>query len=196
MFAKAFRFRMNTGMKLAACLPTSFAIALILSSCGAGSRSSSSQLSNTGPFDRNGNYVEEWADNPSKWRKSGSPPSPHDLKSDRLPEIVTNDQPPANAVPLPPRPVISNSIPKTQVVTRVTTSTTTTTSKPVLVKVKPKPKPVAKAAPKPVRYVVKKGDTLSSIASRTGSTVGALRGANGISGSVIRPGQALTIPKR
>ena len=54
---------------------------------------------------------------------------------------------------------------------------------------KPKPKP------KVVKYSVKKGDTLSRIASRHGVSLSALRRANGISGDLIRPGQALTIPR-
>jgi LysM repeat protein len=59
---------------------------------------------------------------------------------------------------------------------------------------KPKPKPVV-AKPKSVRYIVKKGDSLSRIASRHGIGLSALRRANRISGDLIRPGQVLTIPK-
>ena len=151
----------------------------------------------TGPFDKNGNYVEEWADNPSKWRKSGGTPSPHEQRSDELPEIAKNEQPPQNSVPLvtprpsKPAPVIA----KTEV-TQVTPKTTVKKSEPVVVKSKPKPKPVVKAKPKSTRYVVKKGDSLSAIASRTGSSVSAIKSANGISGTLIRPGQSLTIPKK
>jgi LysM repeat protein len=69
-----------------------------------------------------------------------------------------------------------------------------------LVKPKPKPQPVAaKPKPKPpaqVRYVVKKGDSLSTIARRNGSTVAAIQKANRINGTLIFPGQSLTIPKR
>jgi len=57
----------------------------------------------------------------------------------------------------------------------------------------PKPKPVV-AKPKSVRYIVKKGDSLSRIASRHGVGLSALRRANRISGDLIRPGQVLTIP--
>jgi LysM repeat protein len=43
---------------------------------------------------------------------------------------------------------------------------------------------------------VKKGDTLSAIASRYGTSVAKIRSANDISGSMIRPGQKLKVPKR
>jgi LysM repeat protein len=46
-----------------------------------------------------------------------------------------------------------------------------------------------------VRYTVKKGDSLYVIARRNGTTVSALQRANGISGSLIHPGQRLVIPK-
>jgi LysM repeat protein len=44
------------------------------------------------------------------------------------------------------------------------------------------------------RYTVKKGDTLSRIASRNGTSVAALRRVNGIRGDLIRPGQVLKLP--
>jgi LysM repeat protein len=189
-------------MKPVLWIPAFSAFVLALSSCG-NSGSSGTQQSGTGPFDRNGRYIEEWADNPSKWRKAGKAPSPHELKSDEVPEIAQNEQPPQNANPLAPTaqskpaPVIS----QTQVTTKPKTSATATTTakpKPVAVSSKPKPKPVVKAKPKPksIRYVVKSGDSLSAIASRTGSSVSAIKSANGISGTLIRPGQSLTIPKK
>jgi LysM repeat protein len=206
-------------MKSVLWIPASCALVLTLSSCGNSGGGSGGPGSMTGPFDSRGNYVEEWADNPSKWRKSGGS-SPHDRQSDELPEIALNDQPPSNSVPLPPSnpnksvPVISQRKPQTQVAstprptTRTSSSTTASASskpkptstatasrpkpKPVLVKAKPKAKP----KPKAVRYVVKKGDSLSAIASRTGASVSAIKSANGISGTLIRPGQSLTIPKR
>jgi membrane-bound lytic murein transglycosylase D len=65
----------------------------------------------------------------------------------------------------------------------------------------PAAKPVAEPAPKPkpapplARYVVKKGDTLQSIARTRGTTPKALASANGIRDPrSIRPGQKLKIP--
>lgn len=46
----------------------------------------------------------------------------------------------------------------------------------------------------PSEYVVRRGDTLSVIADRTGSTVAQLRAANSLRGSMIRVGQKLQIP--
>ncbi len=189
-------------MKPVLWIPAFSAFVLALSSCG-NSGDSGTQQAGTGPFDRNGRYIEEWADNPSKWRKAGKAPSPHELKSDELPEIAANEQPPQNANPLAPSaqskptPVIS----QTQVTSKpkpTATTTSTTKPKPVAAKPKPKPKPVVKAKPKPksIRYVVKSGDSLSAIAARNGSSVSAIKSANGISGTLIRPGQSLTIPKK
>ncbi len=201
-------------MKTVFMIPAACALALTLSSCGNGGGGSGGPQAVTGPYDRHGNYVEAWADDPSKWRKSGGS-SPHERRSDEIPEIAKNDQPPQNSVPLPPAraskpaPVIA----QTQVVNKpkptpvksapavVKTRPAAEQSKPVVAKAKPKPKPVvakAKTKPKPksTRYVVKKGDSLSAIASRTGSSVSAIKSANSISGTLIRPGQSLVIPKR
>ena len=192
--------------------------ALVLSSCGNNSGSGSSVSAVTGPFDSRGNYIEEWADNPSKWRKNGGTPSPHERKSDNLPQIAKIDQPPQYSVPLPTRAVSKPTplaISGTQVISRPSIAKpeakiVKTTTRPVektrekarektVTKSKVKPKSVvAKAKPKPksTRYIVKKGDSLSTIASRTGSSVSAIRKQNGISGTVVRPGQSLVIPKR
>lgn len=192
-------------MKSVLWIPASCVFVLVLSSCG-NTSNSGTQQAGTGPFDRSGRYIEEWADNPSKWRKGSNSPSPHELKSDEIPEIAKNEQPPMNSNPLAtssgststskptskPAPVIS----QTQVTSKP--KTTTQASQTATVKAKPKPKLVVKAKPKPksTRYVVKSGDSLSAIASRTGSSVSAIKSANGISGTLIRPGQSLIIPKK
>lgn len=168
-------------------IPISCAFALALSSCG-NSRDNGSQQAGTGPFDKNGRYIDEWADNPAKWRKPGKEPSYEETKADEVPQVALNEQPPQNANPLPPASSSSSAPKPTTTVKKSTPSTT-------VAKAKPKPTPV-KAKPKSVRYTVKKGDTLSAIASRNGSSVSAIRSANGISGSLIRPGQSLIVPKR
>jgi LysM repeat protein len=162
--------------------------------------------SGTGPFDSRGNYVEAWADNPSKWKKTPGAPSPHEQNSDVLPEIATHDQPPSNAVP-----IVTNSTPKpapviarTDVSQKAKPSASPSPKIPDKPKVTAKPKPtqkaVVKAKPKAkatsTRYVVKTGDSLSAIASRTGASISSIQKANGISGTLIRPGQSLTIPKK
>ena len=50
------------------------------------------------------------------------------------------------------------------------------------------------AARRVVRYRVRRGDNLSRIAQRHGVSVRALKRANGLRGSLIRPGQRLRIP--
>ncbi|MFV0460228.1 MAG: LysM peptidoglycan-binding domain-containing protein [Actinomycetales bacterium] len=53
---------------------------------------------------------------------------------------------------------------------------------------------VVLGAPTRARYTVRAGDTLSGIAARNGVAVSALQSTNGISGSMIHPGQVLTLP--
>lgn len=201
----------HSRMKAVLWISTSCIFTLVFSSCAnSGRGSGGTQLAGTGPFDKNGRYVEEWADNPSKWRKPGSAPSPHETQSDELPQIAQNEQPPQNAIPLPPAgnskpaPVISQTAVTTKSKSTATKSKSTAVAKsePVEVKSEPveiKSKPVVvktKAKPKSTRYVVKSGDSLSAIASRTGSSVSAIKSANGISGTMIHPGQSLKIPRK
>jgi LysM repeat protein len=56
---------------------------------------------------------------------------------------------------------------------------------------RPTPTPVPADA---VRYTVRSGDTLISIASRFNTTVKRIKAANGLTGNVIRVGQVLVIP--
>jgi LysM repeat protein len=170
----------------------------------------------TGPFDSRGNYVEAWADNPSKWKEGSR------QLVDAEPEL-----PPASDIPVVPPPVLAANEARKPVTssttvvykktptrssagsasssvasnsTRPKAKTTASRSKPVVVKPKttPKTKVVAKAKPKTkaaARYTVRSGDNLYSIAKRYGTSVGALQKANGVKGAMIKPGQTLTIPK-
>ena len=52
-----------------------------------------------------------------------------------------------------------------------------------------------KSAPKARTYTVKKGDTLGAIASRNGTSVKALKRANGLKSDLIHINQKLTIPR-
>jgi LysM repeat protein len=60
----------------------------------------------------------------------------------------------------------------------------------------PSPTPTAPAsvAATPISYVVQSGDTLGLIAARFGTTVDAIKAANGLRSDVINVGQRLTIP--
>jgi len=189
-------------MKLALLFTAATLPVLFLASCGtnggvAGGANPGNHPSNTGPFDSRGNYIEDWADSPSKWKKNSTPSS---KPGDAL--MAVNDEPPADSIPLPtaantPQPGNIGSTPV--VVTRPTPTKTVSSSKPAIA-AKPKPKPTVAAKPKAkkpatVRYTVKKGDTLSAIANRNKTTVTAIQRANGIKGSLIQPGKALVIPK-
>jgi LysM repeat protein len=182
-------------MKPVIWLPFSCALILVLNSCTNSGSTAANDPLGTGPFDSQGRYREEWADDPSKWSKPGRRGQP---PADDLPFVAKNEQPPANSNPLGPQ-VASTPPPKKVESTPRETVKRTETPKPVAAKPKPKPT-VVKAKPKPkpktTRYIVKKGDSLSRIASRNGSSVSAIQKANGISGTLIHPGQSLVIPKR
>ncbi|WAC20676.1 LysM peptidoglycan-binding domain-containing protein [Luteolibacter sp. SL250] len=185
-------------MKLALQMTAAGCTALLLASCGStGSTASNNNPSGTGPFDSRGNYIEEWADNPSKWKRGGS------QTGDAL---VMNDEPPSDSVPIPtaentPQPGRISSTPVISRPTQVKTAsrTTTTTRRTSASTASTKPKATAKktVAKKPAtaRYTIKKGDTLSAIAARNKTSVSALQRANGIKGSLIQPGKVLVIPR-
>lgn len=151
------------------CLLSIFAAATAfgLSGCR-GVFSTAENPTGTGPFDSRGNYVEAWADSPSKWN-GRSVPKP------------STEKKPAQVATTTTAPVIA-------------AKPTTTVSNP-----KPKPKPVYKPKPKPkpksTVHTVRKGDTLYGLAKRYGTSVGAIQRSNGISGSTIRIGQKVKIPR-
>lgn len=176
-------------MKISPWLWPVSSLVVLLASCADRNSDLAGDPYGTGPFDSHGNYREDWADDPTKWKRPGSRKAPE--PKDDTPFLAKNDQPPADSIPLPPANRKSNdravevaSLPKP----------TSASSKP-----KPKPtvasKPKPKPKPKPTRYVVKKGDSLYVIAKRNKTSVGALQRANGINGSLIRPGQKLVIPR-
>ncbi|MCX8239164.1 MAG: LysM peptidoglycan-binding domain-containing protein [Akkermansiaceae bacterium] len=118
-----------------------------------------------GPFDEDGNYVEAWADNP-----------PKRVASIRKTQPTQNPRPVAK-----PRPV--------------TTAKVTPKPRPrPVVKPKPRPKPVV-AKRKSIKHMIKKGDTLWGLSRRYGVSVTAIQKANRISGTNIRAGKTILIPK-
>jgi LysM repeat protein len=176
----------NPPMKFASGLLGIIAGCFALVGCGNGGGSVAGNPSGTGPFDSRGNYVEAWADKPEKWGRPGSRPAPVTPKpKPETPAVIASvEQPPPNSVPVV---VATNTTPKP-----VATTPVRVTPKPVATQTKPKPKPKPAAS---TRYVVKKGDTLYGIALKNKTTVAALQRANGISGSLIRPGQTLKIAR-
>ncbi len=178
------------------------ALALSFSSCT--NQGSGDNPFNTGPFDAAGNYREDWdVDDPTKWNKPGKRTP---AAVEEPPMIASNDQPPANSTPISsnPRETTRNTSQPVEVASRSrsgNSSSVKTTSRPATKSSTTKSttrKSAAKTKPKPKssRYVVKKGDSLSVIASRTGSSVSAIQKANGIKGTLIHPGQSLVVPKR
>ena len=163
-----------------------------------------------GPFDSRGNYVEAWADNPTKWNRRSSAPTPIEMEPEPT-LLAANDAPPSNMTP------ISTSAPSTskpvQVATLKSTSstssikprttTTNTSSKPkstvsvAKTTSKAKPKTVASKSrsSSTARVVVKKGDTLSGLASRHKTSVSAIQKANGMRDTRLAIGRSLVIPR-
>ena len=130
-----------------------------------------------GPFDEDGNYIEEWADNPPKrgTKLKRREPKPEPQPSPRIAEAPKpiyqpRPAPTARVTPAPkpkPRPVV---------------------------KPKPKPKPTV-VKPKTIRHTVQKGDTLYGLARKYGTTVSKIQKANNLSGTTIRTGKTYVIPK-
>ncbi|MEJ6719750.1 MAG: LysM peptidoglycan-binding domain-containing protein [Akkermansiaceae bacterium] len=118
-----------------------------------------------GPFDEDGNYVEAWADNP-----------PTRVAGIRKTQPTQKPRPVAK-----PRPI--------------TTAKVTPKPRPrPVVKPKPRPKPVV-AKPKSIKHMIKRGDTLWGLSRRYGVSVTAIQKANRISGTNIRAGKTILIPK-
>ena len=165
----------------------------LLSSCGGGGGSISATASHNpgyGPFDRNGNYVESWADKPARKHAWASPGASSPTlagkparvtqtatSAERPPLITRRKKPTTPLRPLPTLPPVARPQPRPV--------------SPPAVQVSPQP-----TVPEPAaRHVVVKGDTLYSLSRRYNSSVGAIQRANGISGTIIRIGQTLRIPR-
>ncbi|MCU0780940.1 MAG: LysM peptidoglycan-binding domain-containing protein [Akkermansiaceae bacterium] len=168
-----------------------------------------------GPYDAQGNYIEAWADDPSKWRypPGGSSASASKLPKDDVTPLWGRSEPAvilpsgggsaskpttqaarvtsAPTPPPPPRPSTRTTTSRPQT---TAAKPTTTTRKPVakpVAKPKPKPKP---ATPKVV--TIQKGDSLSKLAARHGTTVSELKRANGLRGDLIIAGKTLKVPPK
>jgi len=160
------------------------AVAVLLTGCGGPISSTASYNPGYGPFDEEGNYVEEWADKPARkhwWSRTKTKPRDTAVAKKATPpdRASTASRSTASRPATPPR-----------------VASTTPVSKP-----KPKPKPESepvKAEPKkpaPIRHKVTKGDTLWALSRRYGAPVSSIKRANGLSGTTIRIGQTLLIPR-
>lgn len=95
---------------------------------------------------------------------------------------------------------VSSSKPKVTSVSSTTASRpkSTSSSGTTATASKPKPKPAVKPKPKApstLTYKVKRGDTLFGLASRYGTTVPAIKKANGLSSNLLVDGRTLRIPR-
>lgn len=179
-------------------------ISFILSSCadsgGSGNsirvKKTSGYNANHGPFDSRGNYVEAWADTPPRRIYVDSA----EQEDDYIPTTPTKTiptvtppvayQPPRIVTPTTkPTNTVSGYTPPKTIYKSPTVTKKPTYSKPKTTYVKP---PKAKA---PIIHIVKKGDTLYSLARKYKSGVKTIQIANGLKGSVIRIGQSLKIPR-
>ena len=136
-----------------------------------------------GPFDKNGNYIEAWADKPARQQKwSQQVVIATTTRQSTVGKPPISSKPQKKPIRKPPPVVASRIEPKPK--------------PPAASRIDPKPdppKPVAK--PKPAtRHTVVKGDTLYSLGRRYGTSVGAIQRANGLDGTLIRIGQSLRIP--
>jgi LysM repeat protein len=114
---------------------------LLLPSCVSNSTGSNpgKHPSGIGPFDRNGNYVEAWADTPSQWGKKSSFSMASNSAADTdTPSVASTEEPPADAVPLP----LSGS--STQTVVKTTAPVRKSSEVEVASLSRPKPKVVSR----------------------------------------------------
>lgn len=185
---------------------------LAVMSCGGGGSIASSDYNpGYGPFDKHGNYVEEWADKPAKkhwWARMGSTAEPgstdtttavaQNTPSSKPPGTVTSSSRstsrPAPSPTTASRPATKPAAQPTTVATSKPKPATASTPKPAP-KPKPKPTPVKPKKPAPIRHVVKRGDTLYGLSRKYGTTVSAIQKANGLKGTTIVDGKTILIPR-
>ena len=165
------------------------------------------------PFDEQGNYLADVVSGKKKGSKNKPTAAPQSYTEtyEKPPETTVASTPnyetPPAATSNPYAPVYasgesgsgstaSSSKPKPK------PASSASSSKPkssTASKSKPKPKPTA-AKPKPksstVSYTVKKGDTLYGLANRYGTSVSAIKKANGLSSDMLRDGRSLKIPRK
>ena len=165
------------------------------------------------PFDEQGNYLADVVSGKKKGSKNkpGAAPQSYTETYEKPPETAVastpnyETPPAANSNPYAPvyasgesgsGSTASSSKPKPK------PASSASSSKPkssTASKSKPKPKPAA-AKPKPksstVSHTVKKGDTLYGLANRYGTSVSAIKKANGLSSDMLRDGRSLKIPRK
>ena len=130
------------------------------------------------PFDDAGNYREDWV------AKGEGTSGVRDTPTSAAYSQEADD------TPVSPRTVASSgssSARKSSSSSGSSSRKSTASSKP-----KPKPRPVAK----PTYVKVKPGDTLYGLALKNGTTIAAIKSANGLKSDIIVDGKSLKIPKK
>ena len=178
-------------------------LSCFLTGCGGGGVSENHQNRGlnpgVGPFDSRGNYVESWADDKSKgraWRASRVVGAP------QMAAAEPSNPPPVVASHVTPAPKPSSQVSRGKSKPVAPVRGVTTPSKKSRVasrpQSKPKPKSVAKPKPKkksPIRYTIKKGDTLYALSRKYKTSVSSIQRANGLKGTNLRIGRTLLIPR-
>jgi LysM repeat protein len=186
-------------------------ISFFVTGCGGGgvSENHSNRGLNpgVGPFDSRGNYVESWADDRSKgvaWRPDRVVGASRKVAKTKAKTPKTKIPAPVVASQITPQPrsrtTASLSKARPPVVGSRTppskphvTSRAHTTSAP-----KSKPSTAKKVKPKhksPIRYTIKKGDTLYALSRKYKTSVSSIQRANGLKGTTLRIGRTLLIPR-
>jgi len=147
------------------------------------------------PFDASGNYRKDWVKNGSRTASGNNVNRPKTTKSSSSSSSRVASTPPAPTRPTTAPTRSSSSTPPARIATNTVRTTppaapTRTYTPP------PAPKPKPKPAPKPAtRYhTVQPKQTLWAISQKYGTTVAALKKANGLSSDNIRIGQSLRLP--
>lgn len=164
------------------------AICLVLASCdnmkksGSGSSSSDPYASNYGTDGHYNPYPGQSGYTSSTTPKYQTPPAPASFPSQ--PEAPASPYAFSGGTKKPTPSSSAHSTPKKTVASSSSAKKKATTSKS---------KGTGKKS-SGSRYTVTKGDTLSAIARKKGTSVSKIKAANGLSGDLIRLGQTLKIP--
>lgn len=180
-------------------LPLFFgSLALTFTSCqNTGSKDTADLPALDYPFDEQGNYIESKArslgsggrgSKPVTLAQNNPPPPP---LADVVPPPIPDSNYSRMEDTIPPPPTLADTTPP-----RPNAGSGGGSSKPKSSSTKSGGTSSRPKAPSTVAYTVEKGDTLSAIAVRYGTSVSAIRNANGLSSTnLIRVGQKLKVPK-
>lgn len=143
-----------------------------------------------GPFDSRGNYVEAWADQPSKWHRRSS-----FAGADATPDLAIasgNDAPPSDLSPMAQsssRPVEVARLSRSSTQSKSAAPSSSRKSSTSVARSK------TSSAPRTTRVVIRRGDTLSGLAARHRTSVRAIQRANGMRDTRLVAGKTLVIPR-